>query len=253
MLAVTLLAAVLVGVSLGALGGGGSMLTVPLLVYGAGRSPSDAIAMSLVIVSITSAVATVSHARAGRVHWHTAAVFGTGGMAGAYGGGRLASLISGSLLLLAFAVLMMVTAVAMIRGGPADAVLPPSLGPMAPRLSRITLHGLGVGIITGLLGAGGGFLIVPALTLLAGLPMAAAVGTSLAVIAMNSAVGLAGHLATADLDWPLTLAFAAAAVAGTLAGRRLTGLVPDHTLRRIFGWFVVLMGVVVLAEQLHRR
>jgi uncharacterized membrane protein YfcA len=237
--------AVLIGVALGLLGGGGSILAVPLLVYVAGLDPKEAIATSLLVVGTTSAVALVPHARAGRVQWRTGLLFGAAGMVGAYAGGRLAAYLPGELLLVAFALMMIATAVAMIRGrrGPARE------SHVDHPVPRVLLDGVVVGLVTGLVGAGGGFLIVPALVLLAGLPMPVAVGTSLLVISMKSFAGLAGYLASVQIDWPLALAVTAAAVVGSLVGSRLTGLVHPDTLRRAFGWFVVAMGVVVLVEQ----
>lgn len=244
----TLALALLIGVALGLLGGGGSILAVPLLVYVAGADPKDAIAMSLFVVGATSLAALVSHARGGRVRWKVGVVFGVASMAGAYVGGRLAEFVPGSILLTAFAAMMLVTAVAMIRGrrnGDADEG-EGSGGRL--RVVRVLVQGVGVGLVTGLVGAGGGFLVVPALVLLGGMPMTAAVGTSLLVIAMNSFAGFAGHLTSAQIDWRLTLAVTAAAIVGAVLGGVLAGKVPQAALRKGFGWFVLAMGVVVLAQ-----
>jgi uncharacterized membrane protein YfcA/glyoxylase-like metal-dependent hydrolase (beta-lactamase superfamily II)/rhodanese-related sulfurtransferase len=234
----------LVGVSLGLLGGGGSILAVPLLVYVAGLDAHQAVATSLFVVGATSAVGLIPHARAGRVRWRTGLVFGVAGMTGAYLGGRLAGLVPGGVLLTAFAVMMLATAGGMIRGRRG--------GGGAGELHPLRAVGLGVavGLVTGFVGAGGGFLIVPALVLIGGLPMSAAVGTSLLVITMQSAAGLAGHLSGAHLPWPLALAVTATAIVGSLIGGRLNGRVEQETLRRGFGWFVVGMGLLVLGEQL---
>jgi len=248
-LAVTALA-VLVGLSLGLLGGGGSILAVPLLVYVAGLDAQPAIATSLFVVGATSAVAVLPHAHAHRVRWRTGLIFATGGMAGAYVGGRLATRVPGTILLIAFAVMMLATAAAMIRGrrGSTAAVTESS----THRPHPVATVGLGVlvGSLTGFVGAGGGFLIVPALTLVAGLPMAAAVGTSLLVITLQSAAGLLGHLHGTPVPWTLALAVTAAAIAGSLAGARASGRVPQPVLRRAFGVMVLVMGVLVLAQQL---
>ncbi len=238
--------AVLIGVALGLLGGGGSILAVPLLVYVAGMDAKEAIATSLLVVGTTSAVAVVPHARAGRVQWRTGLLFGAAGMVGAYAGGRLAAYLPGSVLLVAFSLMMLATAIAMIRGRRT----PRPHGTPEHPLPRVLLDGVVVGLVTGLVGAGGGFLIVPALVLLAGLPMPVAVGTSLLVIAMKSFAGLAGYLATVQIDWPLALAVTGAAVLGSLVGSRLAGVVAPDTLRVAFGWFVVGMGVLVLIQQL---
>ena len=182
MIALTVGLAVLVGLALGLLGGGGSILTVPLLAYVGGMDAKQAIATSLLVVGTTSAVAAISHARAGRVQWRTGLIFGVAGMVGAFGGGLLARFIPGSVLLIGFAVMMIGTAIAMLRGrkdvGPADAHhrIP---------VPKVVAEGLVVGLVTGLVGAGGGFLVVPALALMGGLPMPIAVGTSLVVIAMK--------------------------------------------------------------------
>lgn len=247
MLVVTLFAAVLIGLALGVLGGGGSILTVPILVYLAGLEPKQAIAMSLFVVGVTSAVGAVSHARAGRVRWRTGLVFGAAGMAGAYGGGRLAELVPGTWLLVGFAVMMIATAVAMIRGRRDGAPAKPH-GELP--VGRVVAEGVAVGAVTGLVGAGGGFLVVPALALLGGLPMAVAVGTSLVVIAMKSFAGLAGYLAAVDIDWRLAVMVTAAAVIGSLVGGRLAGRIPETWLRKGFGWFVLVMGGFVLVQQL---
>ncbi|MFJ6025839.1 sulfite exporter TauE/SafE family protein [Pseudarthrobacter sp. NPDC092424] len=240
---------VVIGLSLGVLGGGGSILTVPILVYVAGFEPKEAIAASLFVVGVTSAVSVLSHARGGRVMWRTGLIFGAAGMAGAFVGGLLGGHIPGQILLIAFAAMMVATSAAMLRGrrkknddgaAPARHELP---------LGRVLLDGAVVGLVTGLVGAGGGFLVVPALALLGGLPMSVAVGTSLVVIAMKSFAGLAGYLTTVQLDWGITLGVTAAAIAGTLAGSKLAGRIPEAALRKAFGWFVLAMGTFVLIQQ----
>jgi glyoxylase-like metal-dependent hydrolase (beta-lactamase superfamily II)/rhodanese-related sulfurtransferase len=174
-------------------------------------------------------------------------VFGVAGMTGAYVGGRLAGLVPGGVLLTAFAVMMLATAGGMIRGRRGGG----GTGELHP-VGAVGL-GVAVGLVTGFVGAGGGFLIVPALVLIGGLPMTAAVGTSLLVITMQSAAGLAGHLSGAHLPWSLALAVTAMAIVGSLIGGRLTGRVDQEKLRRGFGWLVVAMGLLVLAEQVPHR
>lgn len=245
MIALTVALAVFVGISLGLLGGGGSILTVPLLAYVAGQEPKEAIATSLLVVGVTSAVGAITHARAGRVRWKVAAVFGAAAMAGAYGGGRLAHFIPGNILLIAFALIMIMAAVAMLRGR--KDVGDESVGPLP--IGRIMLQGASVGVISGLVGAGGGFLLVPALALLGGLPMPVAVGTSLVVISMQSFAGFAGHLAGETIDWKLAGMVIAAAVAGSVLGGLLTSKIDPATLRKAFGWFVLAMAALVLAEE----
>ena len=247
MTALILALAVLVGVSLGLLGGGGSILTVPLLVYVAGMEPKEAIATSLLVVGVTSAAGAVSHARAGRVQWRTGLLFGAAGMVGAYAGGRLGEYVPGDLLLLGFALMMVATSVAMLRGRKGgDSETAHHQLPVA----RVLLDGVVVGLVTGLVGAGGGFLVVPALALLGGMPMPVAVGTSLLVIAMKSMAGLAGYLSSVHIDWALAGAVTFAAVLGSIIGGRLAGMVRPAHLRKGFGWFVLIMGGFILAQEM---
>lgn len=253
LIALALALAALVGISLGLLGGGGSILTVPILTYVLGMAPREAIAASLFIVGTTSAVGMIGHARAGRVRWKIGALFGVAGMAGAFAGGLLGGVIPGAVLMVLFAIMMTVTASAMIRGrkdksGEASPATTNSDEHHRP-LVRILLDGFLVGIATGLVGAGGGFLIVPALNLLGGLPMAIAVGTSLLVITMKSYAGLAGYLLSVQLDWPIILAFTGVAIAGSFAGVALAGRVPEKALRKGFGVFVLVMGIFVLVKE----
>ena len=248
MIALAVGLAVVVGISLGLLGGGGSILTVPLLAYVAGLDAKHAIATSLLVVGATSAVGAVSHARAGRVQWRTALLFGASSMAGAYSGGQLTRFIPGNVLPIAFAVIMVVTAIAMLRGRRAAAATDPS---RRLPVARIAVLGLGLGLVTGTVGAGGGFLVVPALVLLGGLPMTIAVGTSLAVIAMNSFAGLVGYLSVVQIDWAIAGMVTAAAIAGALIGARFAAKVNPETLRKAFGWFVLIMASVILGEETY--
>ena len=248
MIALTIGLAVFVGVALGLLGGGGSILTVPLLAYVAGMDAKAAIATSLLVVGVTSAIGAISHARAGRVQWRTGLIFGAAGMAGAYAGGLLARYIPGTILLIGFAVMMIATAIAMLRGR--KTIETGETGHRLP-VPKIIAEGLIVGLVTGLVGAGGGFLVVPALALLGGLPMPIAVGTSLIVIAMKSFAGLAGYLTSVHINWTLALAVTAAAVAGALIGARLTAMINPDSLRKTFGWFVLVMSSVILAQEIH--
>ncbi|NYV73022.1 sulfite exporter TauE/SafE family protein [Streptomyces sp. UH6] len=250
MITVVLAASVLIGVSLGILGGGGSILTVPILVYLAGQNSKEAIATSLFVVGVTSLVGLIPHARAHRVRWRTGLIFGAVSMVGAYGGGRLAEYIPGTVLLVAFALMMLATAAAMLRKGAGRKKAGHKAAHAELPVKLVVVEGLVVGAVTGLVGSGGGFLVVPALALLGGLPMSIAVGTSLLVIAMKSFSGLAGHLAGVQIDWGLALTVTAAAVVGSLIGSRFAGRIPQDTLRKAFGWFVVVMGVFVLSQQL---
>ena len=200
------------------------------------------------MVGVTSAVGAVSHARAGRVQWRTGLIFGAAGMAGAYLGGVLARFIPGTVLLIGFAVMMIATAIAMLRGR--KNVVASGDGQRMP-IVKILAEGLVVGLVTGLVGAGGGFLVVPALALLGGLPMPIAVGTSLIVIAMKSFAGLGGYLSSVHIDWTVALMVTAAAVVGALLGARLTAMVNPDALRKSFGWFVLAMSSVILAQEIH--
>lgn len=240
---------VLVGVSLGLLGGGGSILTVPILVYVLKLPAHEAIAMSLLVVGTTSLAALVPHARAGRVRWRTGLIFGAAGMVGAYGAGRVAKFIPPAVLLLLFGGMMLVTAVAMLRGrkpAKAGAVVVERKELSA---AKVIAEGLVVGAITGLVGAGGGFLVVPALLLLGGLSMEIAVGTSLVVIAMKSFAGFAGYLGSTPVDWRLAAMVTVAAVLGSFVGGRLAGRVSPDKLREGFAVFVVAMAVFILGQQ----
>ncbi len=248
MLVVALVLAVAIGVSLGLLGGGGSILTVPILTYAIGMETKAAIAASLFVVGVTSATGAIAHARAGRIRWRTGLIFGAAGMAGAFAGGRVAAYIPGAVLMFLFAGMMIATAIAMLRKR-ASIIGSASVARDLP-VGKVLLEGAVVGVVTGIVGAGGGFLVVPALVLLGGLSMEVAVGTSLVVIAMKSFAGLAGHLGHVDVDWGITLAITAAAVIGSLIGGKLAGRIPGTVLRRGFGWFVLAMAAFVLVKQL---
>jgi hypothetical protein len=245
MLAVILALSVLIGVSLGLLGGGGSILTVPILSYVGGMSAKAAIASSLFVVGVTSVAGAIAHARAGRVRWRTGMIFGAAGMAGAYAGGHVAAFIPGRALMIMFGLMMAITAIAMLRK-PRE--VEPRTGDIP--VAKVILEGIVVGVVTGLVGAGGGFLVVPALVLLGGLSMPAAVGTSLVVIAMKSFAGLAGHLQHVSIDWRITLAVTAAAVIGSVIGGNFVGRIPPAKLRRGFGVFIIAMAALVLAKEL---
>jgi len=241
-----LILAIAIGLSLGLLGGGGSILTVPLLTYVAGMDPKEAIAASLFVVGATSVLSTLTHARMGNVQWRTGLIFGAASMAGAFLGGLAGGYIPGVILMLAFAVMMIATAIAMLRGRKKRDTVEQTKLP----LGKILIEGLVVGLVTGLVGAGGGFLVVPALALLGGLSMPVAVGTSLLVISMKSFAGLAGYLTTVSLNWPLVLGVTGMALIGALIGARLTKVVPEQALRKGFGIFVLVMGVFVLSQEL---
>lgn len=251
MILLTLALSILIGISLGLLGGGGSILTVPILSYVAGMAPKAAIASSLVVVAITSAVGVIPHARARRVMWRTGVLFGGAGMVGAYAGGRVSQLFPARALMIAFAVMMVVTAIAMLRRASQRPSAPaPALTPREAALGPSLLQGFLVGTVTGLLGVGGGFVIVPAMVLFGGLPMECAIGTSLVVIAMNSLAGFVGHLGETKIDWPTTLAVSGVAALGAWFGGRQVGKVNPAVLRRVFGILILVVAAVTLAKEL---
>jgi len=236
---------VLIGVALGFFGGGGSILTVPLLVYVFALDPKEAIASSLLVVAAASASGAIQHGRLGNVELRTALTFGAAGMAGAHLGGRAGAYLDGTLLLLLFAAMMIITAMAMWRGRrvPKAAVLGKrSLGPLLAQ-------GFGVGLFTGLVGAGGGFLIVPALALWAGLPLPAAVGTSLVVIVLNTLAGFSGYAGHVRLNYALVAAVAASAIAGSFIGTYLARRINPTSLRRAFAGFVLAMATLILVRE----
>jgi uncharacterized membrane protein YfcA len=240
---------VLIGVSLGFFGGGGSILTVPLLVYVFGLPPREAIASSLVVVGVASLVGTFQHWRAGNVRVRTALLFGSAGMSGAFLGGRAAAYFDGALLLVLFAAMMLLTSIAMWRGRRAPVA---SALPAHPAVGRLLAQGLAVGFLTGLVGAGGGFLIVPALALWGGLPMPAAVGTSLLVIVLNTAAGFAGYVGQVRVDLVLIASVTAAAIAGSFVGARLALRIAPASLRRAFAGFVLVMACFILVREADR-
>jgi uncharacterized protein len=243
-IALTVGLAVLVGIALGLLGGGGSTLTVPLLAFVAGLDARHAITTALLVVGATSAVGSVAHALSGRVQWRAAMLLGPTGMAGAYLGGLLAQYVPGAISMVVFALIMIVSATALLRdrrnAGATSAHLPPV---------NTAMLGLLVGIFSGLTGAGGGFLLVAALALGCGLAMPIAVGTSLVVITMHCVAALAGRLSGEHIDWRLAAMVTAAAVVGSLIGERMTPRIDPHILRKAFGVLVLLMATGVIERE----
>ncbi len=242
-------AGLIVGLLLGLTGGGGSILTVPLLVYVVGLDTKIAIVTSMLIVGVTSLAALLCHSRVGRVAWRTGLIFGAAGMAGAYAGGAIAQHIADALLLLLFAAVMLTSGLAMLRrtcGGTAAGSA--NIAPVERRIQRVLADGFGVGVITGLVGAGGGFLVVPALALLGGMPMHTAVGTSLLVIAMNCTAGIASYALTSHvpLDVDSAAVISVFSIAGTMLGTRLARSVSSAQLQRGFGLFVLIVAVILI-------
>lgn len=246
MIAIGLILSLFMGGILGLLGGGGSILAVPILVYVLGMDAKPAVATSLLVVAISSAMGAVQHARRGNVWLRTALVFGGIAMIGAYGGARLAAFVPGRVLLLTFAGMMAVTGTMMLRSGRRGVA--PTAATHAT-FWQLALEGLGVGTFTGLVGAGGGFLVVPALVALGGLPMHAAVGTSLLVIAINATTALFGYLAHVTIDLRIATLVIIAAVTGSLLGGRLASRVRAGTLRRAFAGLVLAMAAAMLGKE----
>jgi len=250
---VIILAAAAMGFVLGLLGGGGSILAVPILVFLVGLPDKGAIATSLLVVGSTSAMAAVSHARAHNVAWRTAGIFGAFAMGGAYAGGRLAEYIPGGILLTGFALVMLIAAALMLRGRPPAPEAQPGADrethPVNVPILKLALMGLGVGALTGLIGAGGGFIIVPALVVLGGLSMRRAIGTSLAVIALNSFAGFAGYLGHEAIDFTLAAGFVAASIIGTFVGTAASRRIHPGGLRTGFAFFVLLAGALIFGDQ----
>lgn len=263
----------LIGAVMGALGGAGAVLAVPALVYLLGQSAQDAMTSSLVIVGLTALVGAASHARSRQVHWRTGIAFGITGIIAAFAGTALNRRVEEHVLLLGFSAVMILAAAGMLiraqrdsqghgdhpvptastgadtsartaNHGPgvaatAQLVRPATNGGQRRRgrtvlVVKVLLAGLTVGFLTGLFGVGGGFVIVPALVLVLGLPMPAAVGTSLVIIAFNSAASLAARGGQAHVDWALIVPFTITAIAGSLAGKAIANRLPSTTLSRAF-------------------
>ena len=256
------LAALAIGLSLGLIGGGGSILTVPVLVYLFNIEPVLATAYSLFIVGATSLAGVLPKYREGMVNLRTALIFGIPSIAAVYatrkwivpaipetvfqlGGFTMTKPL---LLMLLFAVLMTFASISMIRdkkGGDSE-----TAGPQNFNYPLIIMEGLVVGTLTGLVGAGGGFLIIPALVLLSRLPMKQAVGTSLLIIAMKSLLGFLGDVSHTSMDWTLLLSVTGLAIIGLFIGNALSRKVNAGTLKKAFGWFVLVMGIYIIVKEL---
>ena len=242
-----------IGILLGLLGGGGSILAVPALVYGVGTPLAVAVPTSLLVVGVSSATAVLPRLRQGQVAWRIAGVFGAAGAGAAFAGAAVNRLLDPRVVLLGFAALMVAAGVRMLReqltvGG--DCALPGGGVNWRGCLPKAIGSGVVVGFLTGLLGVGGGFLIIPALVLLLGLPMTVAVGTSLVIIVINSVAGFAAHAGDAALDYRLALTFTAAAVVGSLASARVASRLPAERLRRWFAYLVFAVAAFVVVQAL---
>ena len=243
--------ALMVGLALGMLGSGGSILTVPILVYLVGEPDKLAIAESLAIVGLIALVAAIPYGLKRQIDWSKVLLFGLPGMAGTYLGAYLSQWVPGVWQLGLFAVVMLIAAYMMFRP-PALEATPHKRAPL-----KIGLDGLLVGVVTGLVGVGGGFLIVPALVLLGGLPMHLAVGTSLLIVAMKSASGFYKYLHLLPqqgytLNYDIVLLFAALGIAGSFLGGHIAATIPQLALRRGFAGFLVLMGGFILWQNLPK-
>jgi uncharacterized membrane protein YfcA len=236
-----------IGLSLGLLGGGGSILTVPALVYLVGQTPQVAVTTSLAIVGANSLLGAYFHRAHGTLNGRVALIFGGLGMITSYLAAGWSKRFSPEMLMSAFAALMLAIGMLLIARR-----APPARAQADLALWKVIAAGAGIGLLTGVLGVGGGFLIVPALVMLVGLPMHHAVGTSLIVIAMNSAAGFVGHLSDAPLDFAVIAVFVAAGLAGTFAGARLGQGMDAARLRRVFAVFVIGLALFLLYDNLPR-
>jgi uncharacterized membrane protein YfcA len=239
--------ALAIGLSLGILGGGGSILTVPIFVYVMGYTAKQAIAMSLVVVGATSLVGAFRHWRAGNVDVRAALVFGVLAMIGARLGAELSRVVPGIVQLSLLGVVMLVAAALMLRPR-GEGKEPPTRRNLVLSVAATAGVGLGVGLLTGLIGTGGGFLFVPSLVLLAQLPMKTAVGTSLFVIALSTAAGAFGYRGQAAVPWGVVALFTLIAIAGIFVGTRMLRYVSQQALRRAFAYFLFGMSAFVLYQ-----
>lgn len=236
-----------IGLSLGLLGGGGSILTVPALVYLVGQTPQTAVTTSLAIVGANSLMGASFHQIQGTLNWRIALTFGWVGMLTAFLASGFSKLLSPAVLLVAFALLMLVIGIFLLVRKDAQETI------ISEKPLWVTLvSGAVVGLLTGVLGVGGGFLIVPALVVLVGLPMQMAVGTSLVVITMNSLAGFLGHIHDGSIQPLLILVFIISGLAGTFVGSRLAKYLPAKKLQTIFAWFVILLALFLLADNFNK-
>jgi uncharacterized membrane protein YfcA len=242
--------ALMVGFVLGLLGGGGSVLTVPVLIYALHVPAKPAIATSLCVVGLVAFIGFLSHARQHTVATRVALIIGPFAVAAAYAGARIARYVPAQAQIILFGIIGLAGSVMMFRG-----TFRKSRGDVTPQfefsadgrtIALLALQGIGVGLLTGLIGVGGGFLIVPALVLVAKLPMRLAVGTSLLVITMNALSGFAGYVGSVPIDWALVVWFTAVAAAGSITGTIVSKRVPQHHLRQVFGVMLIAVSLYVL-------
>jgi uncharacterized membrane protein YfcA len=241
-LVLALIAGAVIGLSLGALGGGGSVLAVPALIYLLGFTPAAATTAGLIIVTATSATALYAHTRDGNVAWRTGALFATAGVVPAFLAGAVAGRLPETVLTAAFAVVAALAALRMLRP-------PAAMPPDRIRPSKAAGAGAGLGAVTGLLGVGGGFLAVPALVSALGLRMRQAIGTSLLVITVNSLAALAARTGTGGgLHWEVIGPFTGAAILGAWDGKRLAARISGTTLQNIFAGVLLAVAAFMLVD-----
>ena len=253
------IASLFIGISLGLIGGGGSILTVPVLVYLFGISPILATSYSLFVVGSTSLIGSVNSWRKGFVDFHTAFLFGMASIITVFitrkiiilripeniiiGNGTLHFSI---LTMVLFAVLMLIASVSMISSKVVQDHHPQS----KKNIAKLILYGVSIGLVTGFLGAGGGFLLIPALVLMLHLPMKKAIGTSLFIIALNSLAGFIGDTGNFQINWTFLLTVSAIAIAGVFVGGYLHKSIDSAKLKKGFGWFVLLMGIYIIIKEI---
>jgi uncharacterized membrane protein YfcA len=255
------LAALVIGLSLGLIGGGGSILTVPVLVYLLGVEPVTATAYSLFIVGITSLTGVFTKYRQGNVNFTTSLIFGIPSIIAVYLTRRYivpaipnslfkvygTTIIKPVFLMSFFGLLMVAAAIVMLNKTP---VSENSREKQSLNYPLIFLVGIIEGTITGMVGAGGGFLIIPALVLLCKLPMKQAIGTSLLIIACKSLLGFTGDLGHTYINWPLILIISGLAITGIFIGNRLSNRVNSENLKKGFSWFVLIMGIYIIIKEM---
>jgi hypothetical protein len=255
-----LIAGLATGVVLGLFGSGGSIIALPALLYLLHVDPKSAIAMSLGVVAVTATVSGLDNWRRGLVDVRVAMVFGLFGVGGTFAGARLGLLTPVVVQLGLFALVMYAAAWRMLK--PAKMAAPVAGGVVSsgggtaaisgchdffsPCMGHIALHGIGVGVLTGLVGVGGGFLIVPALVLLSGIPMKTAVGTSLVIVAAKSYAGFLGYMGGVAVDWALMGGFTAVTVVGSFLGARFSSQISQESLKKAFAWFLVVVATYIL-------
>lgn len=252
------LSSALIGISLGLIGGGGSIMTIPVLVYLFGISPLLATSYSLFIVGSTSLIGAVNHYRKGQLSLKAAVYFGTASIITVFVTRKYMvpfipenlltingfSISSNLLIMVLFGLLMLIASISMIRNTGEDIQALP--GKTNISFYKLFSYGIAIGLVTGFLGAGGGFLLIPALINLLRLPMKTAIGTSLLIIALNSLIGFAGDLGHFNIEWDLLLKVSSIAILGLFIGSHFSKKIGGEKLKKAFGWFILIMGLVTL-------